>query len=88
LRLFWAMNLRSNIETFPQKEKKKICSTQRGTQKIAKQSSSRVQVEHIIRKQKIFRILGERYRNRRKRFRLRVNLIEGIYNYELYNVFD
>lgn len=51
-------------------------------------SSSRVQVEHIIREQKVFRILGERYRNRRKRFGLRVNLIAGIYNYELYNVFD
>ncbi len=44
-------------------------------------SSSRVQVEHIIRKQKVFRILGERYTNRRRRFGLRVNLIAGIYNY-------
>ena len=51
-------------------------------------SSSRVQVEHIIRELKVFRILGERYRNRRKRFGLRVNLIAGIYNYELYTVFD
>jgi hypothetical protein len=29
---------------------------------------------------KVFRVLGERYRNRRKRFGLRVNLIAGIYN--------
>ncbi len=46
-------------------------------------SSERVLVEHAIRKLKIFRILSERYRNRRKRFGLRVNLIAGIVNYEL-----
>ena len=51
-------------------------------------SSSRVQVEDVIRKQKIFRIIAERYRNRRKRFGLRVSLIAGIYNYDLYNHFD
>lgn len=43
----------------------------------------RIKVEHIIRFLKIFRILSSRYRNRRKRFGLRVNLISGIYNYEL-----
>lgn len=42
----------------------------------------RVVVEHVIRSLKIFRILAERYRNRRKRFRLRFNLIAGLYNYE------
>ena len=46
-------------------------------------SSERVWVEHAIRKLKIYRILSERYRNRRKRFGLRVNLIAGILNYEL-----
>ncbi|MBL7928912.1 MAG: IS5/IS1182 family transposase, partial [Bacteroidia bacterium] len=39
--------------------------------------------EHIIRNLKIFRILSERYRNRRNRFELRINLISAIYNYEL-----
>jgi len=48
-------------------------------------SQERVVVEHAIRKLKIFRILSERYRNRRKRFGLRVNLIAGILNYELQN---
>ena len=43
----------------------------------------RVVVEHVIRSLKIFRILAERYRNRRKRFSLRFNLIAGLYNYEL-----
>jgi len=44
---------------------------------------SRILVEHVIRRVKIFRIVAERYRNRRKRFSLRMNLIAGIYNFEL-----
>jgi hypothetical protein len=47
------------------------------------QSRLRVRVENVIRHLKIFRILSSRYRNRRKRFGLRVNLIAGLYNYEL-----
>lgn len=43
----------------------------------------RVVGEHINRKLKIFKILSDRYRNRRKRFALRFNLIAGLYNYEL-----
>jgi hypothetical protein len=43
----------------------------------------RIYVEHVIRKVKIFRILSERYRNRRKRFGLRFNLIASLYNFEL-----
>ena len=46
-------------------------------------SSRRVVVENVIRSLKICRILSERYRNRRKRFNLRFNLIAGIYNFEL-----
>lgn len=43
----------------------------------------RVVIEHINRLLKIFRILSERYRNRRRRFGLRFNLIAGLYNYDL-----
>jgi DDE superfamily endonuclease len=43
----------------------------------------RIVVEHVNRKLKIFRILAERYRNRRKRFGLRFNLISAILNFEL-----
>jgi hypothetical protein len=46
-------------------------------------ASERMAVEHVIGKLKVFRILQERYRNRRKRFGLRLSLIAGIYNYEL-----
>ena len=43
----------------------------------------RVVVEHVNRRLKIFRILAERYRNRRRRFGLRFNLIAALLNCEL-----
>ena len=46
-------------------------------------SSKRVLVENVIRKVKIFKIMAEKYRNRRKRFTLRLNLITALINYEL-----
>jgi hypothetical protein len=39
-------------------------------------------VEHTIRRPKVFRLLSERYRNRRKRFGLRFNQIAALYNLE------
>jgi transposase len=45
----------------------------------------RIVVEHVNRRLKIFRILAERYRNRRRRFGLRFNLIAAILNLELVN---
>jgi len=46
-------------------------------------SNKRVVIENVIGMLKRFRILSERYRNRRKRFGLRFNLIAAIYNSEL-----
>ena len=46
-------------------------------------SSERVMVENVLSWLKRFHILTDRYRNRRKRFGLRFNLIAGIHNYEL-----
>ncbi len=43
----------------------------------------RIVIEHVNRRLKIFKILSYRYRNRHRRFGLRINLIAGIYNYEL-----
>lgn len=43
----------------------------------------RIVVEHVNRRLKIFRILAERYRNRRRRYGLRFNLIAAILNLEL-----
>ena len=47
---------------------------------LAKQ---RIFCEHVIGRLKVFRILRDKYRNRRKRFGLRFNLIAAIYNFEL-----
>ena len=57
--------------------------TEQQKQENSKLSSQRISVEHINREIKIFKIASERYRNRRKRFGLRVNLISGWYNFEL-----
>jgi hypothetical protein len=46
-------------------------------------SQERVLVENVIAKFKVFKILSNKYRNRRKRYGLRISLICGIYNKEL-----
>ncbi len=46
-------------------------------------ASERVLNENVIGCLKRFKILGDRYRNRRTRFGLRFNLIAGIYNLEV-----
>lgn len=45
-------------------------------------ASRRIFVEHAIRRVKVFRIIKETYRNRRRRFGLRFNLIAAIVNME------
>ena len=40
----------------------------------------RLPVEHVIRRLKVFRILKETYRHRRRRFHLRANLIAALCN--------
>ena len=67
-----------------QKKKPRGGELSREDKKINQElAKSRVVVEHINRKLKVFKILSDRYRNRRKRFGLRFNLIAGLYNYEL-----
>jgi hypothetical protein len=44
-------------------------------------SQIRIAIEHVICCLKRFKIISDRYRNRRKRFKLRFNLIAGIYNF-------
>lgn len=48
-----------------------------------KLASERVMVEHVIGSIKVFKILSDRYRNRRKKHTMRVKLICAIYNYQL-----
>jgi hypothetical protein len=67
----------------PAKRSKLHALTQEQKAANRKLSHIRILVENVIRRLKIFRILSERYRNRRKRFSLRFNLIAAICNLEL-----
>jgi hypothetical protein len=67
----------------PKKRPKKGSLTKAERKANRELSRRRIVVENVIRRLKIFRILLERYRNRRKRFSLRFNLIAGLYNFEL-----
>lgn len=66
----------------PKKKSKYHPLTKMDIAKNKQISRSRILVEHVIRRLKIFKIVSERYRNRRRRFELRMNLIVGIYNFE------
>lgn len=46
-------------------------------------ASRRVVCEHVIGKLKVFRILGEKYRNSRRQFGLRLHLLASLYNLDL-----
>ena len=72
----------ANSQTPVKKSKHHPLSTEQ-KQHNRELSHERIVVEHVIRALKIFRILSERYRNRRRRFGLRFNLIAAIYNSEL-----
>ena len=67
----------------PKKNTKKNPLAKEDKKKNHQISSTRVLVENVIRKVKIFKIMSEKYRNRRKRFTLRLNLICALINYEL-----
>ncbi len=74
--------LHSNSQV-PRKKPRKGELTDLDKKKNRELARKRVVGEHINRRLKIFKILADRYRNRRKRFGLRFNLIAGLYNYEL-----
>ena len=69
----------------PKKKTKKNPLTKEDKKKNRELSSERVLNENVIGMLKRFKIIADRYRNRRKRFGLRFNLIAGIYNYECKN---
>lgn len=76
--------LHSNT-AIPKKKSKKKPLTAEDKRNNRELSSQRVANEHIIGTIKRFKIISDRYRNRRKRFGLRFNLIAGICNAELAN---
>jgi hypothetical protein len=67
----------------PKKRTKKKPLTKEDKQRNRELSSKRVLNENVIGMVKRFKIIADRYRNRRKRFGLRFNLIAGFYNFEL-----
>lgn len=67
----------------PKKKSKLRKLTQSDKQANRTLSRRRVLNENVIGVIKRFKIIADRYRNRRKRFGLRFNLIAGIYNFEL-----
>ena len=70
-----------NSET-PHKKTKKHPLTAEQKSENRDLSRRRIVIEHVIGRLKVFRILAERYRNRRKRFALRFHLIAALYNLE------
>lgn len=74
--------IHANVE-IPKKRSKKNPLNKEDKQRNRKISSDRVVVENIIREVKIFRIMAEKYRNRRRKFGLRFNLIAAMYNLNL-----
>lgn len=66
----------------PKKRSKKSPLTREDKVRNREISSERVIVENVFAFVKKFKILSQRYRNRRKRFGLRFNLVCAIFNYE------
>ena len=69
--------------TMPKKKSKKSPLTKEDKAANRAISSRRVLNENVIGSIKRFKIVADKYRNRRRRFGLRFNLIAGIHNYEL-----
>lgn len=67
----------------PKKKTKKNPLTKEDKKNNRQLASERVLNENVIGVLKRFKIISDRYRNRRKRFALRFNLIAGIYNLHL-----
>jgi hypothetical protein len=67
----------------PKKKSKNNPLTKEDKKKNQELSGERVVNENVIGMVKRFKIIADKYRNRRKRFGLRFNLIAGIYNLEL-----
>jgi len=74
-----------STSSLPKKRRRGKSLTKDEKQTNRKISSERALNENVIGRLKRFKILSDKYRNRRKRFALRFNLIAGIQNWELKN---
>ncbi|KJV69924.1 IS5 family transposase ISOt6 [Orientia tsutsugamushi] len=66
-----------------QRKKQKNPLTKNDKKNNCRLAGERVVNETVIGMLKRFKIIADKYRNRRKRLGLRFNLISGIYNFEL-----
>ncbi|MBS4163892.1 hypothetical protein PRO82_001200 [Candidatus Protochlamydia amoebophila] len=69
----------------PKKKSKKNFLTKEDKKRNTALAKERVLVENVIGMLKRFKIISDRYRNRRKRFGLCFNLLAGLYNDKLKN---
>lgn len=67
----------------PHKASKKRALSAEQRQTNRELAQLRQPIEHVIRRLKVFRLLKETYRHRRRRFRLRLNLIAALHNADL-----
>jgi len=74
--------LHENTEMPKKKTKLNPLSKERDKLENKNKSSKRIPVEHINAKIKAFKIVATKYRNRRKRFGLRFNLICALVNWD------
>ena len=74
--------IHTNSES-PKKKQKNSPLTKEEKAQNRELASKRVLNENVIGMLKRYKIISDRYRNRRKRFGLRFNLIAGIYNFEI-----
>jgi transposase len=66
----------------PKKRSKKNPLSKEDKKSNKEISSSRIVAEHVLSRLKRFKIISTRYRNRRSRFGLRMNLLAAIHNLE------
>lgn len=74
--------LHENSQT-PHKNSKLHKLTKEEKRENKELSKERICVENVFAKLKVFKILTCKYRNRRKRFGLRFNMIAGLCNHEI-----
>lgn len=72
---------RLTVLPFQATKKQPLGATQRAINRV--KARLRIKVEPLIRGLKVFWILARPYRNRRRRFGWRLNLIAGLYHFDL-----
>ena len=75
------LDFHKNSET-PKKKSKKHPLTKEEKANNKRISQERIFIENVNACLNVFKIFAHRYRNRRKRFGLRISLICGLYNFE------